>query len=130
MAQEEFSKYERARIVGARGLQIAMDAPMLLKMTEEEMNGVNFDPLKLAEKELDSGVLPISVKRPLPTKHEEEELTEIESLEEPTSDEEKVEDEIKEEKEIEEGGEIMELVANPEEDDETESPITAASELE
>ena len=34
--KEQFSKYERARIIGARGLQISMDAPLLLKMKEEE----------------------------------------------------------------------------------------------
>ena len=34
--QEKFTKYEIARIIGARALQIAMDAPVLLKLTEEE----------------------------------------------------------------------------------------------
>jgi|AntAceMinimDraft_17_1070374.scaffolds.fasta_scaffold15313_4 DNA-directed RNA polymerase subunit K/omega len=70
--KQEFTKYERARIIGARGLQISMDAPLLMKMDEEELNGVNFDPLRIAEKELDSGVLPISINRPLPKKVEED----------------------------------------------------------
>ena len=70
--KQEFTKYERARIVGARGLQISMDAPLLMKMDEDELNGVNFDPLRIAEKELDSGVLPISINRPLPKKVEED----------------------------------------------------------
>src|SRR3989344_695863 len=66
----EFSKYERARIIGARALQISMDAPILINLDEKELNVLNYDPLKIAEKELDSGVLPISVKRPMPQRKE------------------------------------------------------------
>lgn len=116
----EFSKYERARILGARGLQISMDAPLLMKMSEDDLNGVNFDPLKMAEKELDSGVLPISVNRPMPDKKE----TRIEKLkveDSNVSDAEKIKAEEEEEKEIAEGGEMMSL-ANPEdEQDEDDS---------
>ncbi len=124
MVKEEFSKYERARILGARGLQISMDAPMLLKMSDEEINGVNFDPLKLAEKELDSGVLPITIKRPLPMKQENENLNEIEILEDLTTDIEKEAGEIKEEKDIEKEGEIMELVDKPEESEKEDNILT------
>ncbi|MEM4330530.1 MAG: DNA-directed RNA polymerase subunit K [Candidatus Pacearchaeota archaeon] len=68
--ENKFTKYERARIIGARALQISMDAPVLIKLTKEELEEMNYDPLKIAEKELDSGVLPISVDRPLPIKAE------------------------------------------------------------
>jgi DNA-directed RNA polymerase subunit K/omega len=71
MSERKFSKYERARIIGARGLQVSMDAPMLLKMNKEELEELNYDPLKIAEKELDAGVLPISVNRPMPKKRQE-----------------------------------------------------------
>ena len=64
MEKQEFSKYERARIIGARGLQVSMDAPLLLEMDEKSLEEINYDPLKIAEKELDSGVLPISVNKP------------------------------------------------------------------
>jgi len=117
MAKEEFSKYERARILGARALQISMDAPLLLKMKEEEIDNLNFDPLKLAEKELDSGILPISVNRPMPEKKLER-LKEIKIKE--VSDERKEELEEKEVKEIAEEGEIMAL-ATPEDEEEFES---------
>lgn len=62
----DLTKYEIARIVGARALQIAMDAPMLLKFTKDELNLMRYDPLKIAQKEFDENVLPISVHRPLP----------------------------------------------------------------
>jgi len=69
--KHEFSKYERARILGARALQISMDAPLLIKMEGEELENLNYDPLKIAQRELDSGVLPITVNRPMPLKRDE-----------------------------------------------------------
>lgn len=128
--EDKFTKYEVARILGARSLQLAMDAPILLKLSTEELDELNFNTLKIAEKELESEVLPITVKRPLPKKSgkiikklSEEEIKE--KLEKETKIEEKkekVEDKIleegeeKEEKEIEEEGEIMEM-ANPEDEE-------------
>ena len=114
MEQGNFSKYERARILGARALQIAMDAPVLLKTDDKELSDVNYDPLRIAEKELDSGVLPISIKRPMPGKTEED-LEKIKVEEKDLSDEKKIMVEKKEEKDIAEGGEMMEL-ANPEDE--------------
>lgn len=116
--KEEFSKYERARIIGARGLQVSMDAPLLLNLKEEELEGVNYDPLKIAEKELDSGVLPISVNRPLPGSREEE-LHRIKVEDSTLSDEEKEKAEQEEEQDIAKSGEMMELT-NTEEDFEEE----------
>ncbi len=111
----EFSKYERARILGARALQVSMDAPILLKMSEEDLNGINFDPLRIAERELDSGVLPISVKRPMPPRKEEDlEKIKVEVPKE-GDEEEKIKAEHEEEQDISEEGEIMDL-ANPEEE--------------
>lgn len=67
---KEFTKYERARILGARALQISMDAPVLLKLSDEELKALNYDSLKIAQKELDMGVLPITITRPLPERKE------------------------------------------------------------
>ncbi len=113
MAKEvqNFSKYERARILGARALQISMDAPLLMKMEGEELENLNYDPLKIAQTELDSGVLPISVNRPLPEKRDEklkelrvEELEEKEEKKEETEDkEEKAEEaEVVQEEKVQE----------------------------
>jgi len=89
MKKEEFdpefyTKYEKTRIIGARALQLSMNAPILLKMSKEEMENLKFDPLKIAELEFNNGVLPITVRRPLPqraSKDEEEENEEIEVIE-------------------------------------------------
>lgn len=125
----KFTKYEIARILGARSLQLSMDAPVLLKLTKEEEEELNFDSLRIAERELESGVLPITVRRPLPKKSEKtiKKLSEEEIQEklEKKAEEEKKQAEIEkkemqkesaEEKEIEEEGEIMEMV-NPEEEE-------------
>ena len=112
MQEEQFTKYERARILGARALQIAMNAPLLIKISEEDLEKIKFDALKIAEVELNSDVLPISIKKPLPEKKEEQlKRPKVEKM----SEKKKKEAEDEEEKEIEEQGEIMEL-ANPEEE--------------
>lgn len=113
---KQFSKYEIARILGARSLQIAMNAPLLIKIEKEDLEKIKFDALKIAEIEFNSNILPISIKKPLPQKKEgklkrpkEVKLTDkkIEKLEE------------EEEKDISEEGEIMEL-ATPEDEGEME----------
>ena len=49
--REKFTKYEVARILGARALQLAMNAPILLKLSKEDLEEVNYDPLRIAESE-------------------------------------------------------------------------------
>jgi DNA-directed RNA polymerase subunit K len=98
--KDKFTKYEVARILGARSLQLAMDAPVLLKMTKEEEDELNYDSLRIAEKELLSGVLPITVRRPLPKKSEKtiKKLSKIEIKE-------KIDEETqKEQKEVQKEG--------------------------
>ena len=35
--EEDFTKYERARIIGSRALQISMGAPFLVKLTKKQL---------------------------------------------------------------------------------------------
>jgi len=70
--EDQFTKYEIARILGARALQIAMDAPLLLKISDKEIEDMNFNPLDIAKKELLAGVLPITISRPMPKKKEDQ----------------------------------------------------------
>src|SRR3989344_166084 len=111
--QEGFSKYETARILGARALQIAMNAPVLIKISKEDLEKIRYDALKIAEIELESGILPISVNRPMPLRKNEK----LKRIKEKTAEQKIAEKEGEEEKDIAEDGEIMEL-ANP--DDEIE----------
>lgn len=58
---KKLTRFERARIVGARALQISMGAPVLLDVPETIKS-----PIELAELELQEGALPISIRRALP----------------------------------------------------------------
>jgi DNA-directed RNA polymerase subunit K/omega len=62
-----YTKYEKARMLGSRALQIAMGAPFLVKLDEASLAKVGFSPLEIAKMEFREGVLPITVKRPLPS---------------------------------------------------------------
>lgn len=53
---ETYTRYERARIIGARALQISMGAPVLIKTTKT-------DPLEIAMEEFEQNRIPITVKR-------------------------------------------------------------------
>ena len=107
-----YSKYEITRIVGARALQIAMNAPLLVKIKEEDLEKINYDSLKIAEVELNSDVLPISIKKPFPEKKEEE-LKKRKEIK--PEDRKIIEQETEEEQEIAKEGEIMAL-ANPDDE--------------
>nr|WP_290597373.1 MULTISPECIES: DNA-directed RNA polymerase subunit K [unclassified Archaeoglobus] len=52
----EYTRFEKARIIGARALQIAMGAPVLIETDK-------VDPLDIAMEEFKRGVIPITVRR-------------------------------------------------------------------
>ena len=56
----KYTRFERARIIGARALQISMGAPILIDLVK----GI-VDPIEIATKEFERNVLPITVKREL-----------------------------------------------------------------
>ncbi len=124
MEKEKFSRYEISRILGARALQIAMNAPLLVKTTTEELEKIHYDPLKIAEIEFSSGILPISVNRPLPSKKEEK----LKRVREKISDKKVEEGEGSEEGTIEKEGEIMELATPDDEVEEEEEESTGGEE--
>lgn len=128
MQEQTFTKYEVARILGARALQIAMDAPLLIKISVEELENVKYDPLKIAEIEFTSKVLPITVKRPMPKKTEAKLKREVEKPVEKKVDEDVTHKEKHEEKEIKEEGEIMELAQPEDEVEEVDEHEEAAAE--
>ena len=64
----QFTKYEKARIIGARALQLAMGAPILIKLGKEDFERINYSPIEIAKMEFAKDILPISIKRPMPEK--------------------------------------------------------------
>ena len=63
---EEFTKFEISRMIGSRALQIAMGAPFLIKLNEKDLEGFHFNPIEIAKLEFEKGVIPISIRRPMP----------------------------------------------------------------
>ncbi|GFT18536.1 nephrocystin-4 [Nephila pilipes] len=60
------TKYERARVLGTRALQIAMNAPVMVELDGE------IDPLQIALKELKARKIPIIIRRYLPDRSYED----------------------------------------------------------
>ncbi len=54
----KYTRFEKARIIGARALQISMGAPILIAVPEDLL-----DPVKLAMLEYEKGKVPITVLR-------------------------------------------------------------------
>ncbi|KAF6256322.1 RNA polymerase Rpb6 [Scenedesmus sp. NREL 46B-D3] len=54
------TKYERARVLGTRALQISMNAPIMVENSDET------DPLEIAMKELREKKIPFTIRRYLP----------------------------------------------------------------
>ena len=54
------TKYERARVLGTRALQISMNAPVMVELEGET------DPLQIAMKELKAKKIPIVIRRFMP----------------------------------------------------------------
>ncbi len=67
-----FTKFERARILGSRALQISMGAPFLIKLKEEDLEKINYNPIEIAKLEMEQDVIPLTVVRPMPKSSVEE----------------------------------------------------------
>lgn len=66
-AVEHYSKYEMARMIGARALQISMGAPFLVKLEVDDLKRLHYNPVEIAKLEFEKNVIPITVKRPMPS---------------------------------------------------------------
>ncbi len=62
---DKYTRYEKARIIGARALQISAGAPPLI-----EVEGLleKLEPVMIAIKEFELGIIPMTVRRSPPEK--------------------------------------------------------------
>ncbi len=60
------TKYEKARIIGARALQISMGAPFMIKLGKKDLEDLKYNPVRIATLEYDKGLVPLVVVRPVP----------------------------------------------------------------
>ncbi len=58
MSGRKYSKYEKARIVGARALQISLGAPIIIEIPKDVI-----DPLRIALVEYENEAIPMTVKK-------------------------------------------------------------------
>ncbi|HYD03975.1 MAG TPA: DNA-directed RNA polymerase subunit K [Alphaproteobacteria bacterium] len=61
--KDKLTKYEKARIIGARSMQISMGAPIMVKLTPKKLEELKYDPLEIAKLEFAEGVIPLEVVR-------------------------------------------------------------------
>ena len=66
MTGEKLTKFEKARIIGSRALQIAMGAPFLVKLAKEDLEKVRYNPIEIAKLELEKDLIPIAIRRRMP----------------------------------------------------------------
>jgi DNA-directed RNA polymerase subunit K len=59
----KYTKFEIARMLGARALQIAMGAPILVDLKDEDLANIAYNPIEIAKLELKQGVIPLDVVR-------------------------------------------------------------------
>ncbi len=64
---QRYTKYEKARLIGARALQISTGAPFMLKLTEDELKKIRYSTLEIAKMEFEKGLIPMTVNRPTPS---------------------------------------------------------------
>ena len=58
LGQDQFTRFERARNLGARALQVSLGAPILIEIPTELV-----DPVEIAEREFAAHRIPITVRR-------------------------------------------------------------------
>lgn len=73
-SEEKLTKYERARIIGARALQLAMGAPFMLKFSKKDIEEMHYNTIEIAKREFAAGLIPIGIRRVLPKPFKQEEL--------------------------------------------------------
>jgi len=57
----KLTRFERARIAGARALQVSLGAPILVELPAKMS-----DPIDIALVEIKAGILPMTIRRTLP----------------------------------------------------------------
>jgi DNA-directed RNA polymerase I, II, and III subunit RPABC2 len=57
----KLTRFERARIAGARALQVSLGAPILVELPTKMS-----DPIDIALAEIKAGILPMTIRRTLP----------------------------------------------------------------
>ncbi len=64
----KYTRFEKARLIGARALQIAQGAPFMIDLKEKDLEAIRFNPIEIAKMEYEKGLIPIDIKRNIKAK--------------------------------------------------------------
>ena len=59
----KYTKYEEARIIGARAMQLSQGAPLLIKLLEKDLEKISYNTITIAMMEFKQDLIPITIKR-------------------------------------------------------------------
>jgi DNA-directed RNA polymerase subunit K len=62
----KYTSFEKARLIGARALQISQGAPFAIKLSEEELARIKYNPIEIAKIEYEQDKIPMDVRRKMP----------------------------------------------------------------
>ncbi len=57
------TKFERARMIGSRALQISQGAPFLIQLSPEQLEKLKYNPIEIAKLEFAAGTIPVDIRR-------------------------------------------------------------------
>jgi DNA-directed RNA polymerase subunit K/omega len=60
---KRYTKYEIARLIGSRALEIANGAPFFVELSQKDLEAIKYNPIRIAEIEFKEGVLPVEIKK-------------------------------------------------------------------
>tara|TARA_Y100000310_G_scaffold267709_1_gene279841 strand:- start:11210 stop:11461 length:252 start_codon:yes stop_codon:yes gene_type:complete len=75
---EQYTRFEKARLVGSRALQISMGAPFKVKLSQKDLKRIKYNPVEIAKMELEKNVIPIDIRRPITKSGSKEEVVKAE----------------------------------------------------
>ncbi|MGM5480355.1 MAG: DNA-directed RNA polymerase subunit K [Nanobdellota archaeon] len=64
--QTKYTRFEKARMIGSRALQLSQGAETKLSLTKKDYEKIKYNPVEIAKMEFEQGVIPLTVKRDQP----------------------------------------------------------------
>lgn len=59
--KEELSKFDKTRLIASRAHQIADGSPLKIDLSQEELEKINYNPIKIAMIELEKDLIDLKV---------------------------------------------------------------------
>lgn len=63
--REEMSKFDKTRLIASRAHQIADGSPIKVELTQEELEKINYNPIKIAMMEFEKDLIDLKVLKDL-----------------------------------------------------------------